>query len=260
MSDKKVIQLDDRIPKLKAQRRQKANRRFIFYITLFFILILIVTYIESPLSNIKTITVAGNRYIQTDQIVKTSGISTGSKIWSVNQARIQKNLQSIPSIKNVTVKSHYFIGRVDMTISEYKRVAYIKRGETYQPVLANGKWMPRTNNTSIPVNAPILVGFSEGKELTELTHQLANMEVATLYNISEIDRTPDSIYPLGVTLYFNDGNKALGNIPSLAKKMELYPSILSSIPNGQKGIIQLRVGAYWKAYPNQQKGGATNAK
>jgi cell division protein FtsQ len=260
MSDKKVIQLDDRIPKLKAQRRQKANRRFIFYITLFFILILIVTYIESPLSNIKTVMVSGNRYIQTDQLVKASGLSTGSKVWSVNQARVQKNLQSIPSIKQVTVSTHYFTGRVDMTISEYKRVAYVKRGETYQPVLTNGKWMPPTNKTSIPVNAPVLVGFSEGKELTELTHQLAKMEAATLYNISEIDRTPDPLYPLGVTLYFNDGNKALGNIPSLAEKMGMYPSILSSIPAGEKGVVQLRVGAYWKAYPNQQKGGATNAK
>lgn len=260
MSDKKVIQLDDRIPKLKAQRRQKANRRFIFYITVFFILILIVTYIESPLSNIKTIRVSGNRYIQSDQIVKASGLSTGSKIWSVNQTRIQKNLKFIPSIKQVTVSSHYFSGRVEMTVTEYKRVAYVKRGKVYQPVLANGKWMPAGNSASIPVNAPILVGFSEGKELTDLTHQLAKMASETLYNISEIDCTPSQLYPEGVTLYFNDGNEALGNIPSLAKKMEMYPSILSSIPKGEKGIIQLQVGAYWKPYQDQQQGGTTNAK
>ncbi|HSU79144.1 MAG TPA: FtsQ-type POTRA domain-containing protein [Candidatus Angelobacter sp.] len=261
MSDKKVIQLDDRIPKLKAQRRQKANQRFIFYITIFFILILIVTYIESPLSNVKSVAVSGNRYIQADQIVKSSGLSTGSKIWSVNQDRIQKKLKSIPSIKQVTVKSHYFGGRVDLKISEFKRVAYVKRSGSYKPVLANGKWMPLPNNTPIPVNAPILVGFTEGKELTGLTQQLAKMEAETLYNISEIDRTPSQLYPYGITLYFNDGNKALGNIPSLAEKMKLYPSILSSIPAGKKGVIQLRVGSYWKAYPDQQEqGGTTNAK
>lgn len=265
MSDKKVIQLNDRIPKLKEQRRQKTNRRFIFYIIIFFLLVIVVTYIESPLSNVKGISVSGNRYSQTDQIKTASGLTTHSKIWGVNQKIIMNHLKkTIPSIKSVSVNMHYFSGQVVIGVTEYQRVAYLKTNSSFKPVLANGKFTNSKSSSLIPVNAPILVGFKEGKQLTDLTAQLAKMTPSILYNISEIDFTPTNLYPGGITLYLNDGHQALASISSLAKKMALYPSILANLPKGQKGVVQLRVGTYWSPDPtttnSSTNGGTQNAK
>ncbi|WEG11662.1 FtsQ-type POTRA domain-containing protein [Pullulanibacillus sp. KACC 23026] len=262
MSDRKVIQLEDRIPKLREQRKQKTNRRFVFYITLFFILLLIVTYIESPLSNVKTINVSGNRYFSAAQIKAASGLTAKSKIWGVNQKTILAHLNSLPSIKSVTVKTHFLSGRVDLNVMEYKRVAYLKTENSYKPVLANGQFMSGKLSNVIPVHAPILIGFKEGKVMSSLTEQLSKMNATTLYNISEIDFTPSALYPKGITLYLNDGHQALANIPTLAAKMKLYPSILANLPDNQKGVVQLRVGAYWSpsTAAKQANGGETNGE
>lgn len=258
MSDKKVIQLDDRIPKLREQRRQKTNRRFVIYITLFFILILIVAYIESPLSNIKSITVSGNQYLNANQIVQASSLSKSKKVWGVNQKAIKNHLKQLPSIKSVTVHTNLVSGQVDLKVTEYQRVAYLRTKDTYKPVLANGKFMPSDDLKAIPVHAPILVGFSEDQTLSNLSEQLTQLSPSILYNISEIDFTPTSLYPNGITLYLNDGHEALADIPTLAQKMKLYPSILSNLPIGQKGIVQLRVGAYWSpAEPDSTTNGGT---
>ncbi len=245
MSDKKVIQLDDRIPKLKAMRRQKSNRRFVFYITIFFLLVLVVTYIESPLSNVKNIQIVGNRYVPEDTIKATSGLTTKSKIWNVNQTKVKRALTKIPSIKTVKVKSHFFSGQVNLTVTEYKRVAYVKKGSVYKEVLANGKFMTPSNTNETPVNAPILIGFQEGKALNKLADQLNQLKPAMLYDLSEIDFTPTSLYPNGITLYLNDGHRALADSTTLANKMKLYPSILPTLPKNEDGVVELRVGAYW---------------
>lgn len=245
MSDKKVIQLEDRIPKLKEMRRQKTNRRFVFYVTLFFILFLIVTYIESPLSNVKGITVSGNRYVTVKDVQTASGLTNRSKIWNINKEAVTKKLMQIPSIQKVDVTTHLINGQVQLSISEFKRVAYVKEGNGYKEVTSNGKISEELPVKEIPVNAPVLIGFKEGHALTALAKQLNQLKPAMLYDLSEIVYTPTSLYPNGITLYLNDGHTALADSTTLAKKLALYPSILANLPNNEDGVVQLRVGAYW---------------
>lgn len=257
MSDKKVIQLEDRIPKLQELRRQKTNRRFVFYVTLFFILFLVVTYIESPLSNVKGITVSGNRYMPVKDIQAASGLTNRSKIWNINKKAVTKKLLQLPSIKKAEVTTHFFSGQVFLTVSEYKRVAYIKEGNAYREVMANGKFSKELLKNETPVNAPVLIGFKQGHALTALASQLDQIKPSMLYDLSEIVYTPTSLFPNGITLYLNDGHTALADSTTLAKKLAMYPSILANLPSNQDGVVQLRVGAYWS--PNPANSGKSNS-
>src|SRR5699024_5011527 len=89
--EKKVISIEDRIPKLKEERKKKANRRLIFYLTIFFILIACVVYLQSPYSNVKEITVTGNDVVPIEEIKELSGIDDETNIWML-QKRIEKKI------------------------------------------------------------------------------------------------------------------------------------------------------------------------
>lgn len=56
MNNSKVIKLQDRVPKLKNQKKKNkknVNHRLILYISILFLLVLFLIYFRSPLSNIK---------------------------------------------------------------------------------------------------------------------------------------------------------------------------------------------------------------
>jgi len=81
MEKGKLIVLEDRVPKLQEQRKQKANRRLILYLSLFFILILFIVYSQSSLSNVSNIEVQGNKHVSDKDIVKESGMSKKTSYW-----------------------------------------------------------------------------------------------------------------------------------------------------------------------------------
>lgn len=59
----KIVNIEERIPKIKEQRKQKANRRLISFIMLFFIMVLIIVYLQTPISKVSTISVTGNENV-----------------------------------------------------------------------------------------------------------------------------------------------------------------------------------------------------
>lgn len=75
MDKGKIVALEDRIPKLKEQRRRKANRRLIVLLCLFFTMIAVVAYVQSPLSHVKKITVIGNELLSKNEIIKYTEIT-----------------------------------------------------------------------------------------------------------------------------------------------------------------------------------------
>src|SRR5690625_5861283 len=87
MEDKKIISIEDRIPKLKKQRKKKANRRLVFYLSLFFVLISIIIYLQSPLSYIKNIHVYGHHVLHENEIIELSDIKNDTNIWKAKDRK-----------------------------------------------------------------------------------------------------------------------------------------------------------------------------
>jgi len=246
MANKKVIQLDDRIPKLKARRRQRANRRFIVFATVFFLLIAILIYLVSPISNVHTIVVKGNHHIDVSEIENVGKISKKSKIWDVNESRSAALIKKLPMVKKATVTSH-FPSRVDINIVEYQRVAYLMSENAYIPILENGTKLEQEKEGILPTDAPIIIGFAEGDALQRLAGQLTKMSPAMVHAISEIMSANDKSQPDNIMLYMNGGQQVLADIDTLAEKMKLYPSIVDYLSKDKKGegVIDLTLGASW---------------
>ncbi|QDP40092.1 cell division protein FtsQ/DivIB [Radiobacillus deserti] len=249
-----VVSIEDRIPKLKQARKKKANRRLIFYLSIFFFLISIIVYLQSPLSHIHSIKVEGNEYLADEEIVKISGLKEGDSFWSVNKDKIVKNVESKTEIvKKVSVKRQ-FPTTVTLSITEFERVGYVKEKDAqYFPILENGERLSVKALERIPGDAPLLIDFDKDTYLSEMTKELRNSPASIVDLISEIYWKPTDENPYKIRLFMNDGFVVEGSIRNFSKNMKAYPSIASQIDPGSKGVIHIGVGAFF----DPADGGAT---
>lgn len=255
----KVITLEDRIPKLKEQRRQKANRRLILYISIFFFLILIIVYLISPLSHVGKVTINGNHYVDNKTILDASGLSSDTSFWDVDRDAVVKKVKKIKEVESVSVNKH-FPNAVSIRVTEYGRVAYLKKDGRYYPILENGARLSALSRKDIPAGAPILVDWEDGKRLSSMAGELQKLPEAMVHRISEIYYTPTEHFPEAITVYMNDGFEVLGLIDDFSKKMKSYPDIVSQLDPKVRGIINMRVGTYFEKYRDDLKGSSKNKK
>lgn len=245
-----VVSLEDRIPKLKQQRRKKANRRLIFLLVLFFILIAFILYFQSPLSHVKTITISGNQVHSEKEIISITGITNDTNIWRVRKQEIEAKLNELPEMKKTEVKIQ-MPNTVVIKIQEFKRISYIADGKSFLPVLDNGEILNEKKTDDLPLNAPILFTFTENDVLEEMIKSLEQLPVEVLNSISEIHYDPKETDKYHILVFMNDGNEVSATIRTFAEKMSHYPSIISQLDPNQKGVINLEVGSFFKAYESE---------
>ena len=138
MKKENVVSIEDRIPKLKQHRKKKANRRLLFLLSLFLLMILSVLYFQSPLSHVKEVTVNGNELISNKAVLQKSGINNDMNVWSVNREKTVDRLKELPEVKDAKVKLS-FPNSYEVTIQEYSKKAYLSKGNKFFVILENGK-------------------------------------------------------------------------------------------------------------------------
>ncbi|MTT32018.1 FtsQ-type POTRA domain-containing protein [Terrilactibacillus sp. BCM23-1] len=246
MVEKKVIPLEDRIPKLKQQRKQKANRRIIFYITLFFILILIIVYFQSPLSKLTHVKIDGLHYTSKSQIINTTGLQKKPHFWDVSSNSVKHDIKKLKTVKKVNVHKQ-FPNSISIHITEYNRIAYFSNQGTYTPILENGTELPKLKQGQLPIHAPILFNFHMNQNgLRVIAKALTKLPSSIVQNISEIYYHDNKVGEGDLTLYMNDGHKVYASLSTFQSNMALYPDIITKIPKGKKGIVHLSVSPYFE--------------
>jgi cell division protein FtsQ len=247
MSKKKIVSIEDRIPKLKQARKKKANRRLVFYLSIFFFLISIIVYLQSPLSHIKTISVNGNTYLAEDSIIKASGLTTNMNIWTINKSDIKKAISENPVVDSVKV-DRKLPSTVEIQVNENVLVGYVEKNNKYYPILENGKTLESFGKRSFNGNAPLLLDFSDKDYLHSMTGELKKLPQSITNLISEIHWKPTDDNKHKILLYMNDGFVVSGTIRNFADKMKVYPSIVSQLDPKRKGIIHIGVGVYFESF------------
>ncbi|ALX47388.1 cell division protein FtsQ/DivIB [Lentibacillus amyloliquefaciens] len=247
MGKKNVVSIEDRIPKLKQERKKKANRRLIFYLSIFFLLISIIVYLQSPLSYVRTIDVSGNSFVKDEEIIEASSIGEKTNIWSVNASEISRAVNDNPVIQQSDV-NRKLPWTIEISVSEFDHVGYMKQDEHYFPVLGDGNVLENLQQSSVDGNAPLLLGFSDEKYLNQLTGELKKLPESVLQLISEIHWNPSDENQHKILLYMNDGYMVDGTIRDLAEKMRVYPSIVSQLGSESKGIIHIGAGVYFEEF------------
>src|SRR5699024_3241381 len=118
MSKKKIVSIEDRIPQLKQSRKKKANRRLVFYLTIFFLLISVIVYLQSPLSNVKEIVVSGNSLLSEKEIIDRSKLTNKTNIWAIDQKEIKEEIHEHPVVETVDI-TRKLPSTIEIHIIEY---------------------------------------------------------------------------------------------------------------------------------------------
>ncbi|WP_407268065.1 cell division protein FtsQ/DivIB [Radiobacillus sp. PE A8.2] len=253
MVNKNIVSIEDRIPKLKQARKKKANRRLIFYLSVFFLLISFIIYLQSPLSNVHNIEVSGNKFISNEEITTLSGITKESNYWVVNKESVIENIEAHPEIKSVEVRKKFPISIV-ISITELNRIGYILQEDRYIPVLENGDLLTANSLSNLNGDAPLLKGFSNSTYLQEMAVEIKKLPDSIVQLISEISWQPKDGNPYKIIVYMNDGYEVEGSIRNFSNTMKAYPSVVSQLEPGIKGIIYISDGgAYFDPYVNSNE-------
>jgi cell division protein FtsQ len=247
----KVSSIEDRIPRLKELRKQKANKRLIFYISLFFLLIAFIVYSQSPLSNLQNVSITGNTYLSDEIIHKQIELNKQMNFWEIETDVVKEKLLVFEQIENVEVDKSWY-NTITITIEEHRHIAYLQIDGQYFPIIENGNVLEALEENEWPVDAPILVNWQKGEKLHALASQLIKMEQQISSRISEIHYNPSDIDPWRILLFMNDGYEVTATVSNLADNIAVYPSILKELKmeGYPEGIIHLEVGSYFE-YANE---------
>lgn len=250
MEKKKIVSIEDRIPKLKEVRKKKANRRLIFYLSVFFILISTIVYLQSPLSHIKTIEIKGNTYMSDEEVIDQSKLTTKTNIWTVKQQDIESILSESPVIKSAAVKRK-LPRTIEIVLEEYDRVGYVKKENEYYLVQENG--IVLSDPVPFIGDAPIIEGFTDEDYFNTMVSELEKLSKSILNLISEVHWQPTDANKNKIILYMNDGFVVDGTIRNFSEKMQIYPSLVAQLEPGSEGIIHIGVGAYFEKFDQKEK-------
>lgn len=244
MEKKNVVSIEDRIPKLKEARKKKANRKLLFYLSIFFLLISLIIYLQSPLSNIKEIQVLGNKVVSKKEIVKRSELTTETNVWGISKKSITRALETHPLIERVEVKRK-LPQTVQLYVIEYKIVGFKMGKKGYFPILENGTII-KEQQMHPSGEAPIFHNFKENEYLIRTAEELAEIPDDIFNLISEISWEPSEKNKYKIVLYMSDGYIVHATIRDFANKMAMYPSIVAQLDPDEKGIIHMGVGTYFE--------------
>ena len=243
----KVISIEDRIPKLKQERRKKTNRRIMILLILFTLLILSILYFRSSWSKVGSITVQGNQLITSEEIIQESGLTRETVILDIDKKEVLARITAIPEIKTANL-SLSFPNHLHITVEEYEILGILANQEENQVLLENGTLATWTAQHHRELDMPILIGFNDEEVVELVCRQLSALTDEVKNSISEMIFTPKETDPLAITLYMNDGYEVRATLRSFAEKMNYYPDLVSQLDPEEKGVLDLEVGLFFKSY------------
>ena len=250
--EEKIIDITDRVPTMRKQRRKRTNIKFIVLTTIFFIIIVLLLYFQTSISDIKKISVTGDGIVDSSYYEVQSGLTKNDSMWGFQVKDIEKSLLENDWVKSVKVERK-LLNEVKITVEEWQKVAYISKDNSFYPILENGVVYGESGEL-VPIDAPIFLAFDDESLRQKILKELAKLEPEVLALISQINASPSEADPYAVTLFMNDGYEVRAEITSLSSKLNYYPSIIAQIEQAdsyEKGIIDIEVGSYYRPFKDE---------
>ncbi len=237
---------DDDATKSKIYKRAEHKKsRIIISLTIIFILIILMF---TPIFKIKEIKVSNNVRVDTETVIKVSGITEGDNIFRINKIRANHQLEKIPFVESVKIKRH-IPSKIEIVLNENTECAFIKFMGNYIGIDMNGKILEILQSDD-GIDLPVVTGISlksftigkktafddtaDNKVMFELLEHLQNNEIVEY--VKAINFKKDG--KLQLTL--KDKTKVeLGDSKKLKYKTAYLKAILAELGDTAGGVIEL---------------------
>ena len=231
---------------MREKRRRKTNRKFIVILSVFVTALLVILYFQSSFSRIDEVNIGGANLHKQEFYKKESGLLKDKPIWGFTIKSAEQSLKEIDVVKEASVSRKWFRD-VEITITEWKTIAYIEDKEKYNLLLESGVIFP-AGQVMPEEKAPVLIGFSDVADRKKIIAQLMDMEKDVYHLISEIILRDDAEHGTDLTVYMDDGYEVRAIISTFAEQMAYYPEITAQLLDYEKGVIDMEVGTFFTPF------------
>lgn len=240
----RVIDIEERIPTLRERRRKRTNRKFLVLLLIFLIFLAVLFYAKSGYSKIQSITVSGVSLYDESEYIEASSLAEGDSMWSFSSDDIEQAISEKEWVDSVAVEKKWLTG-VEISIAEYPSIGFLEKENGYQKLLSNGYGVELPVET---VDGPIFTNFENAETRQELSAQLDQLQPEVSNMLSQVILTDGETETASVTLYTTDGNEIRAKLNSMAEKLAYYPSLITQLEDGQKGVFDMEVGITFRSY------------
>lgn len=149
-----MVENGEKVRKKKKRRKKHYFLRFLIFIA---VIAGLIYFLNSSVFDLQEITVEGNTYFTSEQVIERSGMTTGvNVIFGVDKKDIKKELLKDPYVKNVNVRKNY-PNKVTLELEERIEAAAVPFTKEYIITDAEGLVL---RTTEVEPKLPILVGLT----------------------------------------------------------------------------------------------------
>lgn len=232
ISEKKRVLSREEL-QMKKRRRAKARAATITVFILLLVVIIVTVLLKTVLFPISNITVEGNKTISAQDIIASSGIEIGDRLFSVSSSRLNKSLTvKQPYIKSVKIKYPSF-KEIRLSVTEAKETFCYQVGEKFfitdidNKVLRESAQIPEGVTVVKPKNEiPAQIGYKSTVDDFETVLEIYEYLEGHNVSVNEIDISNISFIMLKVKGRFIVN---IGSVSELEGKLEHLNAMLPEI-------------------------------
>ncbi|WP_239617361.1 cell division protein FtsQ/DivIB [Cohnella mopanensis] len=236
--------MTERIPALKREGgvpRSRRGRKLLRLLIALFVIVLIVLFFRSPLSEISEIEITGTQYLSKEEVGLKLGVTPGDSFFVPSIAKLKARLTEMKPIESVNIIKN-FPGKLRVEVKEYPQVA-VQLSDNGQllAVLSNGLTLPIPEGNLL--DKPILSGWKpEDVNLNALCRVLDELPNYLLADLSEIHPDPSISYPSRIKMFTRSRFEVVTTVDKLKDKIAYLSDIVQNREPGK--IIMLEADTY----------------
>ncbi len=235
------------IVEFESAGKKKKKKRKLKTAVVVLIIAAVITFLLSPVFNIKYINVINNEKVSQNNILSLSSIKIGSNMFKVNIKETKERIKTIPYIQDANIFRN-LKGEITISVTERQPAFYFKKGTGYLLSDKEGRYLEMLSKkpyglasiTGIDIGSGKLGEFVSEKysnNLTSLINLLTEFKNLGIDSrVSEINiKNPDNL-----TFIF-DGNKkiVMGKNFRTDYKLMMLKATIEEIAPSEKGTIDL---------------------
>lgn len=242
IDDGKIININRR--EIRKRKKRAARIRFICLLAA----VSVITFLMTPVFNIKWIDVTGNEKTTFGQIVNSSGIQYDQNIFRLNIKKSKNAIKKLPYVDTVRIARH-LPGGVMFKITERVPVACVKFGTGFALLDKEGRLLELAKeHPGIPEIQGITVNKQKIGDILKdtLPNEIAAMDELLLslssHGLSDRTSVINIKNPNNVSFVI-DGNKTVktGGNYRLDYKLMMLEATISELAKSEAGTIDLSI-------------------
>lgn len=233
------------LPYRRVKPRLTNNPWMLFTLILFFILLLGILYLQSPISRIQQVEVTGQQLLSEEEVITASGLYMQSVFRLLRDEPIKKRILALPEIAQVEI-TFEFPNTVHIAVVEWQRIGNWETPDGPLIVLENGAVLQHRNWQETYKDKPFIRQWEDVERLPQLITELKKLTPSLLSQIHSIEPSPHD--PEQIVLHMRDDIDIYTTLAELSNKLTLYPQITNYLRLQQieGGVLHLDEAVWYE--------------